>query len=120
MAMSSTQRRQLSQVGDRMRKMAQEMNALCDRRATPSVAQKPAPGHPVQLQINQSGSWRSVLNFDAKVPDEFMQAAEDLVRLSGADATMRIVICETGPNGGPVATRTQLMTWSRAKGWVKA
>lgn len=76
---------------------------------------------PTQLQINQSGSWRAVLNFDLSgVPTEFLQAAEDLVRLSGADATMRLVICETGPNGGPVATRTVLMTWSRSKGWANA
>lgn len=75
---------------------------------------------PAQLQINQSGAWRSVLNFDAgEVPDEFLQAAEDLVRLSGGNATMRIVQCETGPNGGPVATRTVLMDWSRKNGWAK-
>lgn len=76
---------------------------------------------PAQLQINQSGSWRSALNFDAgHVPDEFMQAAEDLVRLSGADATMRLVMCEAGANGAPVATRNVLMTWTRKQGWAKA
>jgi len=76
---------------------------------------------PSQLQINQSGAWRSALNFDASnVPDEFLQAAEDLVRLSGADATLRVVMCKTGDNGGYVATREVLMTWTRKQGWAKA
>lgn len=76
---------------------------------------------PCQLQINQSGAWRSALNFDAShVPDEFMQAAEDLVRLSGADATLRVVMCKTSDNGAPVATREVLMTWTRKQGWAKS
>lgn len=76
---------------------------------------------PSQLQINQSGSWRSALNFDAgHVPEEFLQAAEDLVRLSGADASLRVVMCKTGENGAPVATRDVLMTWTRKQGWAKA
>jgi hypothetical protein len=76
---------------------------------------------PSQLQINQSGSWRSALNFDAgHVPEEFLQAAEDLVRLSGADASLRVVMCKTGENGAPVATRDVLMTWTRKHGWAKA
>lgn len=74
-----------------------------------------------QLQINQSGAWRAVLVFDAgHVPDEFFQAAEDLVRLSGADPTMRIVICQQSGGGAYTATQTVLMTWSRKTGWVKS
>lgn len=76
---------------------------------------------PAQLQINQSGAWRAVLVFDAgHVPDEFFQAAEDLVRLSGADPTMRIVICEQSGSGAHTATRTVLMHWSRKTGWARA
>lgn len=74
---------------------------------------------PAQLQINQSGAWRSALNFDAsEVPDEFFQAADQLVRLAGSSATMRIVRSEPSSSGPHVATRDVLMTWSREKGWV--
>lgn len=74
-----------------------------------------------QLQINQSGAWRSVLSYDpADVPVEFMKAAEDLVRLSGMNASLRVVACTAGSNGAPVATRDVWMTWSRQKGWVKS
>lgn len=76
---------------------------------------------PAQLQINQSGAWRGVLVFDAgHVPDEFFQAAEDLVRLSGADPTMRIVHCQQSGSGAYTATQHVLMTWSRKTGWAKA
>ena len=73
-----------------------------------------------QLQFNQSGAWRGVLVFRAiKLPAEFLKAAEDLVRLSGGDARIRVVACEQDTsNGTYVATRTVLMTWDRKKGWV--
>lgn len=74
---------------------------------------------PVQLQINQSGAWRAVLSFDATdLPPEFLTAADDLVRLSGSDAKMRIVVCEPGSSGPAVATHNVLMSWTRQKGWV--
>ena len=75
-----------------------------------------------QLQFNQAGAWRGVLVFRAvMVPAEFLKAAEDLVRLSGGDARMRIVACEQDKsNGTYVATRTVLMSWERKQGWVNA
>lgn len=75
---------------------------------------------PAQLQFNQSGAWRSALNFDAgEVPDEFLQAADSLARLSGSThCAMRVVRCEPSSSGPTVATRDVLMHWSREKGWV--
>ncbi len=74
-----------------------------------------------QLQINQSGAWRAVLNFDPwQVKPQFFGTAQDLVFESGSDATMRIVLCEQGSNGTFVATRTVLQTWTRKEGWVIA
>lgn len=77
--------------------------------------------HHAQLQFNQAGAWRGALVFDAaEMPDEFLRAAEDLVRLSGGESTMRIVTCEQSGNGTYKPTRTVFMTWSRKGGWVKA
>ncbi|MGS5089031.1 hypothetical protein ACVC7V_21310 [Hydrogenophaga sp. A37] len=74
-----------------------------------------------QLQFNGAGAWRGALNFDAgNVPNEFWEAADHLARLSGSNVTMRAVACEPGPSGSPVATRTQLMHWTRKTGWVKS
>ncbi len=72
-----------------------------------------------QLQINQSGAWRSALNFDLnEVPDEFLQAADALARLSGSQhVAMRIVRSEPSSSGPTVATRDVLASWSREKGW---
>lgn len=76
---------------------------------------------PAQLQFNQSGAWRSALNFDAgEVPVEFLQAADQLARLSGSThCAMRIVRCEPSSSGPTVATRDVLMHWTRERGWVK-
>lgn len=76
---------------------------------------------PAQLQINQSGAWRTVLNFDVTdLPPEFLTAAQDLVCLSGSDSRMRIVACLQGPSGAWAATNTVLMAWTRKEGWVNA
>jgi hypothetical protein len=77
---------------------------------------------PAQLQINQSGAWRSALNFDAgEVPDEFLDAADTLARLSGSThCAMRIVRCEPSSSGPSVATRDVLKRWARDTGWVDA
>jgi len=42
------------------------------------------------------------------------------VRLSGGHATMRVVRCEPGPSGAPVATRDVVIHWCRRDGWIKA
>lgn len=75
-----------------------------------------------QLQFNQSGAWRSALNFEAgeagEMPSEFFKSADQLARLAGTRTTMRIVRCEPSSSGPSVATRDVLMSWSREKGWV--
>lgn len=74
---------------------------------------------PVQLQIKQSGGWRSVLTYDSvAVPPEFQVAADTLVRLSGVSVGMRIVICIPDGSGGTVATHHALKHWTRETGWV--
>ncbi|UCU92662.1 hypothetical protein [Hydrogenophaga taeniospiralis] len=76
---------------------------------------------PAQLQFNTSGSWRSGPDFDAgDVPDEFLQAADSLGRLTGKHIGMRIVICIPNGSGGTIATRSVLMHWTRETGWVNA
>ena len=75
---------------------------------------------PAQLQFNQSGAWRSALNFDAgEVPDEFLQAADSLARLSGEHVGMRVLMCVPNGSGGYIASRHVLMHWTREHGWVK-
>lgn len=89
--------------------------------AAATVLERDLRPRPAQLQINQSGAWRAVLNFDAgDAPPEFLEAAQDLVRFSGSDATMRVVVREPRSSGPDVATHTVLMSWTRTKGWVSA
>lgn len=74
-----------------------------------------------QLQFNQAGAWRGALTFDAAaMPVEFLKSAEDLVRLSGTDPTMRIVMCQRSENGTYKPTSSVFMTWTRKHGWAKA
>ena len=82
--------------------------------------EQPKP-RPVQLQVNQTGAWRSALNFDAgEVPDEFLQAADQMARLSGTHVGLRVVYCIPNGSGGSMPTRNVLMHWSRDTGWVVA
>lgn len=74
---------------------------------------------PCVLQINQSGAWRTALDFDATgLPDEFLHHADQLARLATNSPRMRIVVSAPGENGRPVATQTVLKHWSRETGWV--
>lgn len=76
---------------------------------------------PCQLQVNQSGAWRSAVNFDAgQVPDEFLPAADNLARLSGTHIGLRIVTCIPTDSGTAMPSRNVLMHWSAETGWVKA
>lgn len=77
---------------------------------------------PAQLQINQTGAWRSALDFDLTgAPPELLASADQLARLSGGDRIrMRVVKCEPTRRGGNVAAKTVLMHWTRAAGWVNA
>ncbi|OGB19454.1 MAG: hypothetical protein A2W72_18085 [Burkholderiales bacterium RIFCSPLOWO2_12_67_14] len=76
----------------------------------------------VQLQINQSGAWRSGLDFDATdLPNEFFDHLDQVLRLAYGDkTTARVVMARTGANGRPVGTHEALMRWSRQEGWVTA
>lgn len=75
---------------------------------------------PAQLQINQSGAWRSCINFDAGTPnaDEFLLAADSMARASGTHIGMRIVVCIPSGSGPVVPTRDVLMRWTAETGWV--
>lgn len=69
---------------------------------------------PVKLQINDSGSWRNVIRFDAaddQVAAQVMEAAATLGHASER-TTFRIAIDD--------CLSTTLMRWSREKGWKKA
>lgn len=93
---------------------------------TPPAEHDLAPGwtplpQPAQLQINQSGAWRSGLDFDMRTaPPEFLQAADQLARLASARTTMRVVRSTRSSTGGTRPTSIVLKSWSREEGWVKA
>lgn len=73
---------------------------------------------PCQLQINQSGSWRRAIDFDANgMPDEFLEHLDAVARLCGR-LHMRIVISRTDGNGRSVATHDVLKHWDRSNGWT--
>jgi hypothetical protein len=75
---------------------------------------------PCFLQINQAGSWRSALQFDAgDVPPEFLEHADSLMRLAGSGerASMRVVMATQTSNGSFSASQDVLMRWTRAGGW---
>lgn len=91
------------------------MSAIDHNAASPAPADRP-----VQLQINQSGSWRSSLDFDLAVaPPELLASADQMARLCSEHTTMRVVARQPNGSGGLVTTREQLMHWTREKGWVK-
>ena len=83
-----------------------------------------AAAAPCFLQINQAGSWRSMVDFDSTgLPCEFLEHADKLVRLSigsGRTTTMRIVIARQGADGSAVATGVVLARWDRMNGWLTA
>lgn len=79
------------------------------------------PPAPVQLQINQTGAWRSALDFDLiAAPPELLGSADQMARLAGERVRMRVVMCEPTRIGGNAATKVVLLTWSREEGWVTA
>ena len=73
---------------------------------------KPAsPARPVQLQVNNSGAWKTVTRWDAG-DDEASGMAHDAVALLGAvdpNSTWRIASVEQHP--------VVLKYWSAAEGW---
>ena len=67
---------------------------------------------PVTLQVNTSGAWKGVVNFDAGKDAEaadVMEAAAVLGRASGAK--FRVVIRD--------GLQTVLAHWTQEKGWVE-
>ena len=64
---------------------------------------------PVNLDVNDSGSWRRVMTFDADDGDDVMHLAEQLLRWSSNDKLRaRLIIPgDTAP----------LETWSKVDGW---
>lgn len=69
-----------------------------------------AKRRPCKLQVNTTGAWRNVMDFDAQDGDLVMERAALLFFLQ-SDAKLRIMdeSSDTAP----------LMTWSVAKGWAK-
>ena len=62
---------------------------------------------PCKLQVNTTGAWRNVLDFDAKDEAEVLDSAAQLFARE-TKATLRIIISgDTAP----------LMTWSCKDGW---
>jgi hypothetical protein len=81
--------------------------------------QPPAVTVPAQLQINQTGSWRSALDFDlAAAPPEFLETADQLARMAGSKTTMRVVSCRRTDSGSTMPTGNVLKRWDRESGWV--
>lgn len=68
---------------------------------------------PVKLQVNDSGSWRNVIRFDAANDQVAAQVMEAAAMLGHAceRTTFRIAIDDS--------LSTVLMHWSREKCWVK-
>ena len=78
---------------------------------------------PLQLQVNQTGAWRSALDFDVPVeepvPVSVLVTAVELVEVTKSPGVrLRIVRRASGWNGRAVATNTVLMHWSEKTGWA--
>jgi hypothetical protein len=119
--MSKDQRALLSGMSQKMRSMAAEMREFTESRTLPSPqVNAPAPASlPAQLQINQTGSWRSALDFDlAAAPPEFLETADQLARMAGSKTTMRVVSCRRTDSGSTMPTGNVLKRWDRESGWV--
>ena len=71
-------------------------------------------GRPVQLQLNNAGSWKTLAKFDAgndDQADKARMAGQLLGELGGARTTLRIATCESLP--------IVLVQWSPSKGWAE-
>ena len=65
---------------------------------------------PVQLQLNNSGSWKTIVRFDAAddaVSDQVVQAAVQLQTVDSS-AIFRIATCDALPQ---VLTRLEKLEW---------
>lgn len=69
---------------------------------------------PVQLQLNNSGAWKTLARFDAgddDLADKARAAGQLLGELGGARTTLRIATCETLP--------LALLHWTPRDGWAE-
>ncbi|SDO77566.1 hypothetical protein SAMN05216303_102324 [Rhodoferax sp. OV413] len=69
---------------------------------------------PVKLQVNDSGSWRNVIRFDAADDAQCVAITEAAATLGRAAsrATFRIAMDD--------ALQLPLLHWTREKGWVES
>lgn len=79
-----------------------------------------ATSRPCVLQINQTGAWRTALDFDATdMPDEFLAALDQAFRLADRGRmSARVVMAKPSDNGRPLATAFAIKRWSAQEGWV--
>lgn len=124
MAMSRTHRDALAGIREQMRTMSAEMRTFADGQAAsapaPTVLLNQQMNRLRQLQINQTGSWRKALDFDAAdltSEEDFLYHLDQVFDMVGG-LKAKVVIAKPGENGGPVATSITLMTWSPVEGWV--
>ena len=71
-------------------------------------------GRPVQLQLNNAGSWKTLAKFDAgngDQGDKALMVGQLLGELGGTRTTLRIATCEAMP--------VVLAQWSASKGWAE-
>ena len=78
---------------------------------------------PVQLQINQSGSWRACLDMDIdELPIEFEYHVDQLLRIVGMGTKGRARLVEMQRNNCsklvPCSPLVVLNTWTQQEGWV--
>lgn len=78
----------------------------------PEASTKSGPARPVQLQLNNSGSWKTLARFDAgdeNACDAAREAGRLLGGLGGPKTTLRIASDETLP--------VVLVRWDAQRGW---
>ena len=69
---------------------------------------------PVQLQLNNAGSWKTLARFEAgnaSQEDKARAAGQLLGELGGARTTLRIATCEALP--------IVLLHWTQRDGWAE-
>lgn len=73
------------------------------------------------LQINQSGSWRTVLSFPGAVEEDVKEAVVHLVFCAAA-STVKIRICEEERNldNGGITAGNESQRWKVLEGWQSA
>lgn len=73
---------------------------------------RPAPpAKPVKLQINTTGAWRNVIDFDAYKPRQSSAAMKHGAALAGiAGGTCRVVLAD--------GTQAALAHWTPEAGWI--